>query len=65
MAQPCRHCGDTNRYTDPLLQVRCPRCLNVLNDQAPGTPMGRMQDLEAPMQIGTHTYQQPITTKYG
>lgn len=47
----CPHCGRTQRYTDPLLQVRCIGCFNVLNDQPPGTPAGAVQDLSAPIQI--------------
>ena len=60
----CPHCGDTQRYTDALDQVRCTTCFNVLNDQAPAQSDMELQDLEAPMIIGTHTYPQPIITKY-
>lgn len=60
----CPYCRQAGRYTDPALQVRCAGCFNILNDQAPGTPIGRYQDLNAPMVIGTHAYQQPITTKW-
>jgi hypothetical protein len=64
----CPHDGNTARYTDPLLQVRCPTCFNVLNDEAAGTPIGRTQDLEAPMTIQgtatTYVYEQPLSTKY-
>jgi hypothetical protein len=64
----CPYCGTTTRYTDPALQVRCTTCFNPLNDQAPGTPIGRYEDLDAPMVItgttGTHIYPQPIITKY-
>jgi hypothetical protein len=65
MASPCPHDGNTTRYTDPLGQVRCPRCFNVLNDEAAGTPIGRVQDLTAPMTIqgttGTYVYHGAFT----
>jgi hypothetical protein len=68
MASPCPYDGNTARYTDPLLQVRCPTCFNVLNDEPAGTPIGRTQDLEAPMTIQgtatTYVYEQPLRTKY-
>lgn len=58
----CPHCGRTQRYTDPNLQVRCVGCFNVINDQAPSTPIGTMIDTEAPMTIQgtTRTYTHQI-----
>jgi hypothetical protein len=68
MASPCPHDGNTARYTDSLLQVRCPTCFNILNDEPAGTPIGRVQDLEASMTIQgtatTYVYEQPLSTKY-
>jgi hypothetical protein len=61
MASPCPHDGSTQRYTDPLLQVRCKVCFDVRNDEAAGTPMGRVQDLSAPMVIGSHVYHGAFT----
>ena len=52
----CPHCQRLERYTDPQLQVRCVGCFNVLNDQAPGTPIGAIQDLDAPMVVHGHVY---------
>jgi hypothetical protein len=47
------------------LQVRCSRCFNVLNDEAASTPIGRVQDLTAPMTIqgttGTYVYHGAFT----
>lgn len=47
---PCPYCGSTLRYTDPQYQVRCTTCFNHL-DGEPDAPMGRIQDLEAPVVI--------------
>jgi hypothetical protein len=52
----CPHDGTTSRYTDPLLQVRCPTCFNVLNDEPAGIPIGALQDLGAPMIVAGHVY---------
>lgn len=51
---PCPYCNSTLRYTDPKYQVRCTHCFNHL-DGEPDTPIGRMQDLEAPMVISPTT----------
>ena len=51
----CPYCGDTRQYTDPLLNVRCTRCFNHVAGTAT-TPIGAVQDLDAPMTIGTHVY---------
>jgi hypothetical protein len=46
----CPYCNETQQYTDPNLQVRCVRCFNHV-DGTPGIPIGRLQDLDAPMLI--------------
>jgi hypothetical protein len=51
----CPHCGNTTRYTDPNMVVRCTRCFNHTNDQAPGEPIGELQDLDAPIAIVHYT----------
>jgi hypothetical protein len=58
----CPYCGDTQQYTDPNMQVRCIRCFNHVPG-TPGTPIGRMQDLDAPMIIGTRTYPNATGTR--
>jgi tRNA(Ile2) C34 agmatinyltransferase TiaS len=54
----CPYCGSTLRYTDPQLQVRCTNCFQHL-DGEPDTPIGRMQDLEAPTVITPPTPKKP------
>jgi hypothetical protein len=46
----CPHCGRTDRYTDPLGNVRCTGCFNHVPG-SPAPPIGQVQDLDAPMVI--------------
>lgn len=46
----CPYCQETSQYTDPNLQVRCLNCFNHVSG-TPSTPIGRLQDLDAPMII--------------
>lgn len=50
----CPHCGRTERYTDPLGNVRCIGCFN----HVPGSPapsIGAAQDLSAPRVFVSYT----------